>query len=104
MHHKNCAVTLNIWYMVDGMRVNKQTNLETFDHLLEILCVAGDAPQRDTVAALVEDSQGDGAAQLPANHVLGGAVEHHGLDLLVHQDQEIVGHGQEALQLTTPAA
>lgn len=89
--------------MVQSLQISKATNLQTFDHFLEILCVAVDTPERDAVAALVEDPQGDGAAQVPANHVLGGAVKHHGLGLLVHQNQEIVGHGQEALQLSTSA-
>lgn len=90
--------------MFMGLLMNKQTNLQPFDHLLEVLHVAAGAPERDAITALVEHPQGIGAAQLPANHVFGGTVEHYGLDLLVHQNQEIVGHGQEALQLASASA
>ena len=75
------------------------SHLETFDHLFEILRVVTDTPQRHTFPALVEYPQRRRAACRPADHVLSGAVKHHSLGPLVQQDEEVIGDGQQGLQL-----
>lgn len=75
------------------------TDLQSFDHLSKVLCVVVDGAQGHALTALIEDLQRGGAPCRPANHITCGTVENHRFGLLIQEDDEVIGDGQQALAL-----
>ena len=93
LNNKNFAMRYNLHCLY----------LQPLDDLFEILRVVTDTPQGQVLSPLVKNLHGGWAAHRPSDHILGGAVEHYFLSLLVQHDDKVIGHGQQSLQLPSRA-